>query len=197
MTTPLPQLVILASGSGSTFDYLLHSSLKGLLRAKIVSLVVNKPNTGAMSIALNHNIPAFEINKKNFSNESSWDLEMCQKVTPFQPDLIILAGFNQLLGPLFLAQFKGKVMNIHPSLLPHFGGKGMYGNHIHKAVIESKVKKSGITIHWVSEHYDDGPIIAQKEVLIENNETVSSLEQKIKLQEKQFYVEIINKILIK
>jgi phosphoribosylglycinamide formyltransferase-1 len=127
--------------------------------------------------------------------QSNWDkiaIEICEKINI---DLIVLAGFLKKVSPEMIRSYPNKIINIHPSLLPKFGGKGMYGNHVHLAVIQAKESVSGITIHYVNEEFDKGEIIAQFKVHLVNNETAETLSAKIHALEMKFLPEVVENLL--
>ena len=145
-------------------------------------------NKNIVVFAQNYGVETVVFNKDNFNEIVPDKLEI------FKPDLIVLAGFLLQMPDVIVKKFKDKIINIHPALLPNYGGKGMYGIHVHQAVIDAKEKKSGITIHYVNEHYDEGKIIFQKEYNIKTGETTESLQKRIQELEHIHYPEIIEKL---
>ncbi len=118
------------------------------------------------------------------------------KLKEINPNLIVLAGFLKMIPPLYIKFFKNRIINIHPSLLPKYGGKGMYGLNVHRKVIENKEAETGITIHYISEEYDSGKIIFQKKIKVDKNDTPEKLEQKIHKLEYEYFPKIIESLLI-
>jgi len=185
-------VAVFASGAGSNtqkiVDYFRnHNSIK-------ISLIVcNKPEAGVLHIADKENIPALLINREKFFNDDAY-LDVLKKT---KIDLIVLAGFLWKIPLLLIQAYPYKIINIHPALLPEHGGKNMYGNHVHEAVIASGSKESGITIHYVDEHYDNGDILFQAKCTVDENETPETLAQKIHLLEYENYPPIIEGVINK
>ena len=164
-------IALFASGKGTNVENILHY-FKNSKSVNIVFIGTNNPKSGAILHAKNYQI----INKLNQENI----------------DLLVLAGFLLKLPSNLIRNFKGKIINIHPSLLPKYGGKGMYGDHIHKKVLKNKEKYTGITFHYVNENYDEGKIISQHSFLISSSETLSTLKEKISQLELLNYPTIIS-----
>jgi formyltetrahydrofolate-dependent phosphoribosylglycinamide formyltransferase len=203
------RIAIFASGNGSNAEKILTSSPpllqkeKGVAKNegeiiakpkkfKVALIVCDKPGAGVLKIATTNNIPSLIIEKERFYSDGY--LEELQKNNI---DFIVLAGFLWKMPDPLITAYPGKIINIHPALLPKYGGKGMYGRHVHEAVIAAKEKESGITIHYVDEHYDSGDIIFQAKCAIEENDTSETLAKKIQLLEHEYYPKIINHILNK
>ena len=172
---PKKKLVILASGAGSNALNIL-GYFKGTGIAEVVLIASNKKDAGVLDIAAEFGIKTFLLDKYNFSSGSEF-LGLLQELNP---DLIILAGFLLKVPENIVAAFPEKIINIHPALLPKYGGKGMYGHFVHEAVYENKERETGITIHYVNSHYDEGAIIFQKRVLIDHTDTPASIEAKVR-----------------
>lgn len=179
-------LVVFASGNGSTLQAIIDSIENQILNAKIQLVVSNNTNAYALTRANLSNIPTYVIQNKDIPLV---DAELCDLLDKYPVDLIVLAGYLKKIGPNLIKNYK--IMNTHPSLLPKFGGKGMYGMHVHTAVIESKEKISGVTLHWVNEHYDEGNIIRQTEVEVSSDDTPESLATKVQSAEKIQLVEVL------
>ena len=182
----MKKILILASGSGSTFQYLVQSRLfqiKGLISDRKALSLKKAKEMGIFSQT---------VLRKNYSSYEKWDKALAEAARSFgKMDLIILAGFLSLLGPRFLSSYRGRVINSHPSLLPRFGGKGMYGIHVHRAVIKAQEKETGISIHYVDEKYDRGQVISQKKIKVLKKDTAETLEKRVKKEEKIFYASVI------
>ncbi len=184
-----PHLAFLCSGEGTTFEYLAQqTSFHG------VCLIANMRNALVVKKAQNLNIPSFVINPSRYSSLDLWDQAVLNCLEKRNIDFVVLAGFLQRVGPKVLSHFKNKVINSHPSLLPKFGGPGMYGLRVHKAVLKAQEKITGITIHYVNEEYDQGRVIAQKKIDILEDDTPERLEKRVKKIEKRFYAETIKQI---
>lgn len=182
-------LVIFASGAGSNAQKIIeHFKENG--KAEISLIVCNKPDAGVIGIAQKENIPVLLIDKNEFKETG-----YLNRIKKANPDLIILAGFLWKIPQPLISAFPYKIINIHPALLPAYGGKGMYGNAVHAAVVAAKEKESGITIHFVDEKYDHGQIIFQQKCLLDENETAETLALKIHELEHEFFPKTIEKLL--
>ena len=185
-----PGIVIFASGSGTNAVKLIeHASLNNTYR--VLSVFSNKKNAPVLEKAQTRNIPTTTFKKEAFYENNT----VKDQLEQLKPALIVLAGFMWIFPQDILAEFPQRVVNIHPALLPKYGGKGMYGDHVHKAVLENNEERSGISIHYVNENYDEGRIIAQYETRIAEDETLDSLKQKIHQLEHEHYPKIIDELL--
>ena len=182
-------IVVFASGSGSN-AVKIYEYFSDLKNVNIASLYCNNPNAKVLERFKSFNIDTVLFSKNDL--KSNTILNSLKKVNP---DLIVLAGFLLKIPKDITNFFKNKIINIHPALLPLYGGKGMYGENIHKAVIKNKDKMSGLTIHYVNDKYDDGAIIFQKTIRIEPSETPLSLSKKILTEEHINYPVEIGKLL--
>ena len=182
-------LVIFASGAGSNTQKIIDY-FKENQRAKIVLIVSNNKKAGVLQIAAKENIPSLIISKQHF--EETGYVEELKK---YQPRLIILAGFLWKIPAILISAYSNRILNIHPALLPDYGGKGMYGKAVHEAGVLAKEKKSGISIHYVDEKYDHGKTIFQASCFLDENETPESLAEKIHELEHNFYPKTIDKVL--
>lgn len=182
-------IIIFASGAGSNaqkiIDYFREKEV-----AQVALIVCNKPGAGVLTIAAKENIPVLLIEKEKFRQTG-----YLEEIEKYDPDLIVLAGFLWMIPGIMVQHFPGKIINIHPALLPAYGGKGMYGNAVHKAVVEAGEKESGITIHFVDEKYDHGETILQARCMVEKEDTPETLAAKIHKLEHTFFPETIEKIL--
>lgn len=185
----MKKIVIFASGSGTNAENIIkyfNNSNTGT----VVSIFTNNPKAYVIERAKNFQVPTEIFNKEDFIES-----KVLQKLNALQPDLIVLAGFLLKFPENIVAQYPDKIINVHPALLPKYGGKGMYGSNVHKAVVENKEKETGITIHYVNENYDEGNIIFQKEVLLSGSETPDEVAAKIHELEQQFFPSIVEQIL--
>lgn len=181
---------ILASGNGSNFNSIIKKIKSGYLKSEVVLFLTNNQNSKALQTALKN-----KIYSAVFSNEL-WDdsnPEILKLINSFKPDLIVLAGFLKKIPDSIIKKYKNKIINIHPSLLPAFGGKGMYGMNIHKKVIEAGVKVSGLTVHFVNEKFDSGRIIYQKAISVKNDFDYKKLNEVILKEEHKVLPFIIKK----
>ena len=157
----------------------------------ICLILSNKKDTFVLQRAKNLNIPSIYFNRNDFYETEKINNLLKQNSV----DLIVLAGFLWLIPLKLIKEFSGKIINIHPALLPKFGGKGMYGDKVHKTVIETGEKESGISIHFVNEKYDEGKIIFQKKIRIQSDDDHESLAKKIHQLEYKYFPQVIEKIL--
>ena len=182
------KIVIFISGKGSNAKNLINyfSDNKELIISHVFS---NNKHSDLNSYLLNTKVQFFLFEEKEISGK------VFDELKKINPKLIILAGFLKKIPPSYLSFFKNKIINIHPSLLPKYGGKGMYGSNIHKKVIQNKESESGITIHYVSKEYDAGKIIFQKKIKVDKNDTPKKLEEKIHKLEYEYFPKIVESLL--
>ena len=181
------RLALFASGKGTNVENIVRY-FNGSKSVIISIIYSNNKNSGAFLNAKKYQIPGFLLKKEDLSSSN----ELVDELNSKQIDLIVLAGFLLKIPRKFIQEFNGKIINVHPSLLPKYGGKGMYGDNIHKLVLSNKEKKTGITFHYVNENYDEGKIIAQYEIEIDGYETLNSLKKKISREELLNYPKIIS-----
>ena len=190
----MKKIAVFASGAGSNAAKIIEASLPGKAegnRSFEVSLIVcNKPGAGVLKIAEQNNIPSLLIDKEKFFRGNGYVDEFKEAGI----DFIILAGFLWKLPSALIKAYPRKIINIHPALLPNYGGKGMYGQFVHEAVIANKEKESGITIHYVDELYDHGDIIFQARCTVMEDDTPDSLALRIHMLEHKHYPEIVKKV---
>ena len=184
----------MASHGGSGMKAVLESVQTGL-NAQPVVLICNNQNAQAFTVARNFHIPAYHFSSNTHKDIEHLDRAICSTLKKNHVDILMLSGYMKKLGPVTLLEFKDRILNIHPALLPQFGGQGMYGDHVHQAVIDSKEAKSGASVHIVTAEYDQGPVLNQKKINLVSDETVESLREKIKKIEGELYVETLGKII--
>ncbi|TAJ12954.1 phosphoribosylglycinamide formyltransferase [Marinilabiliaceae bacterium JC017] len=186
----MKQLVILASGSGSNAEnivkYFEHDKT-----VQISHILTNNPKAGVIERANRLGIPCKVFTKKEFKEENT----ILNFLINNKIDLIILAGFLWLVPVKLVRSFHHKIINIHPALLPKYGGKGMYGNHIHQVIVENKEEESGITIHYVNEKYDDGDIILQKKCSVLPSDSANDVARKVHQLEYKYFPKVIEELL--
>ncbi len=189
-TLPMKKIIILASGTGSNAEAILNY-FKDNNQVKVSHIISNNPKAKVLQMAEKRNVENFYFNRK--------DLYESDKIYDFfkenNPDLIILAGFLWIIPEKIIRDFPDKIINIHPSLLPKYGGKGMYGNNVHHAVLANKEKETGITIHYVNEKYDEGKIIANFKTPLNPEEGLNALLMKIRKLEHENYPKVIEQLL--
>ena len=193
-TENLKRLIILASGTGTLFSSIAQACKTSHLDAKVISLISNNSEASVLKKAEKENVHTKILDLKKFPSFSEWDEALCAYLKSKRPDLIVLAGFIKKIGPSVLSSFKNCIVNTHPALLPRHGGKGMYGLHVHRSVLNTGDKKTGISIHLVSSEYDTGPVLAQTEIPVSPNDNPESLQEKIKKVEAVFYISVLQKI---
>lgn len=159
----------------------------GYLNAEISMCVSSRRDVKAPERARKHGIPAVIIRPRDFIDAAAYDEALCAKLLEMKPDLIILAGYLSILGPKTMASFAGRIMNIHPSLLPAFGGKGFYGQRVHEKVLDYGCKVSGATVMFVDDQVDTGPIILQRPIDVLDTDNVETLTQRVSQIEKELY----------
>lgn len=184
------KIAIFASGEGTNAQRIIDY-FKSSATVEVALVLSNKASANVLSRAQNAGIPQVVVDKPGFY-ELNTTIELLHKA---QIDLIVLAGFLWIIPEKLVKAFPDKIINIHPSLLPKFGGKGMYGMHVHKAVVEAKEKESGISIHFVNEHYDEGKIIAQHHCSVSDTDTAESLAAKIHQLEYEHFPKAIEQVL--
>jgi len=183
-------LAILISGSGTTLQNLIDKINDKTLNANIQIVISSASDTYGVKRAEQNNIPVSIVQRKGFNNSEIFSNTIINEIEKYSVDLIILAGFLHLFK--IPDKYTGKAMNIHPGLIPSFCGKGYYGHHVHEAVIESGVKVSGCTVHFVDNEYDCGPIIIQRVVQVHEDDSPETLAQRVFKEECIAYPEAIN-----
>ncbi len=186
----MKKLAIFASGSGTNFQAIVDAVKEGRLKAEICLLVCDKPEAYAVERAKKEGIPQFVFRARDYADKAAYETAILEELKARGIDFIALAGYMRLIGPTLLEAYEGRIVNIHPSLLPAFPGKDAIGQ-----AFAAGVKVSGVTIHYVDEGMDTGPIIAQKAVELSENETRESLEEKIHAIEHQLYPAVLQKLL--
>jgi phosphoribosylglycinamide formyltransferase 1 len=183
-------IAVFASGNGSNFQAIIDAVQNGDLGADLALLICDKPSAYAIERAKKAGIHAFVFNPKDYQNKEDYEKEILCELTKVDADLLVLAGYMRLIGPTLLTEYQGRIVNIHPSLLPAFPGKDAIGQ-----ALEAKVKQSGVTIHFVDEGMDTGPIIEQESVTIDESETIESLQRKIQSIEHRLYPAVLKMLL--
>ena len=183
-------IVVFASGTGSNFKSIVEKIKDQKINADVKLLVSNNSNCQAVSFAKKNKIETFIYNSKRYPNDFSQDI-LLEKVNSFNVDLIVLAGYMKKISENIVKDYKKQILNIHPSLLPIYGGKGFYGMRVHEAVCANNDNKTGATVHFVDEGYDTGPILMQKEIILSSNENPSSIAEKVlKIEHEIFFKSI-------
>ncbi|MFL3659589.1 MAG: phosphoribosylglycinamide formyltransferase [Opitutales bacterium] len=187
-------LGFLASHGGSNMQVILDGCDDGSISATPAILICNNPNAQAVERAQLADLPVRILNGKTHPDPESLDHAILDALTNARIDLIVLAGFMKKIGPLTMAAFRNRIVNIHPSLLPKFGGQGMYGLRVHKAVLEAGEIETGATVHLIGSQYDEGPILQQATVPVYPGDTPEALQLRVLDREHQLYPDTLAKI---
>lgn len=186
----MKRFAVFASGSGSNFQAIVDKVQSGELSAELSMLICDQPGAYAIERARKARIPSFVFYAKDYPSKADYEKEISFLLKERNVDFIVLAGYMRLIGPTLLKEFEGRIVNIHPSLLPDFPGKDAIGQ-----ALAAKAKWSGVTIHFVDEGMDTGPIIVQERVRVEESETRESLQKKIQAIEHKLYPSILQMLL--
>lgn len=182
-------IAILASGSGTNAENLIRY-FKNTDDISVNLVATNVPDAGVIARAEQAGVPVIRFSRHDLESGT-----LCDELQKKQTDVVVLAGFLWLIPANLIEAFPGKIINIHPALLPKYGGKGMYGNRVHQAVIANGEKESGITIHLVDEHYDRGDILYQAVTTVDNNDTADTLAGKIHELEYRYFPEVVERFI--
>lgn len=182
---------VLASGGGTNLQAILDSVDAGRLSAHVAVVISNNSTCGAMERARNRAIPAIHLSRATVASEEELDRAVLDALKDHLVQLVVLAGYMKKVGPQTIQAYRGRILNIHPALLPAFGGAGMYGRRVHEAVIASGASVSGVTVHLVDENYDHGPVVAQREVPVCAGDTAETLAARVLGQEHVLYPQVI------
>ncbi len=183
---------VLVSGEGTNLQALIDAQDVGEVNGIISVVISSKKDAYALQRAKKHNIETLFLDVKRYPDKLEYTKTITEELKKRGIGLVCLAGFMSILGFYFVEDFRNRAMNIHPALLPAFGGKGLYGHHVHEAVIKSGVKSSGCTVHFVDEGCDTGPIILQKVVPVLDDDTPESLAEKVLKEEHKAYPEAVS-----
>lgn len=184
MTTPL-RIAFLLSGSGTTLENLLRHIDMGTVPGRVVVVLSDRPGVRGLDRARTRGIPALVVERRAYRDRAAFDAAVEAALRPHAPDLVVMGGFLSLWR--LPSDWKGRVVNVHPSLLPAFGGKGCYGDRVHQAVLDAGVKVTGCTVHLVDDEYDQGPIIAQAAVVVEDTDTAETLAHRVQEAERRLF----------
>lgn len=180
-------VAIFASGGGSNFQSIIDRKDSGDLSINIALMIGNNSKSYCFKRAENHGIPTLHLPPSRYDSSEEYVFVLSQALKEKEIDLIVLAGYMKKLPSEIVSQYRNKIMNIHPGLLPAFGGQGMYGKRVHQAVLDYGAKISGITVHFVDEEYDHGPVILQKTVDVLDEDTADTLAERVLKLEHQYY----------
>ncbi len=189
------KIAVFISGGGSNLQSLIDASEDGRLAGKIVLVISGQDNAYGLERAFNAGIDTFVYKVKSYPSKEDAHRDLLEMLKEYEVEFIALAGYLKLLPPPVIANYKNRITNIHPALLPKYGGKGMYGSRVHEKIIKARDKESGVTVHLVDEIYDHGKIIIQKKVSISPQDTPKSLAAKVLKMEHKLYPEALNKLI--
>lgn len=174
------KVVVCVSGGGTNLQAILDAMDAGkITNTEIAAVISNNPGARALDRAKGHGIPGIVMSPKKYESRESFNEAFTEKMEELSPDLIVLAGFLVKIPESMVAKFSGRIINIHPSLIPAFCGVGYYGLHVHEEALKRGVKVTGATVHFVNEGMDEGPIIAQKPVFVEEGDTPEILQRRV------------------
>lgn len=191
----MKRIGVLVSGSGSNLQAIIDAIEEGKISGEIAVVISNKPDVFALKRAEKYHIPTAVISHKDYDDSVSFTSAIVECLLRHQTEIVCLAGFMRILDRLFTDAFPNRILNIHPALLPAFGGKGMYGHHVHDAVIASGAKYSGATVHLVTPETDVGPIMVQGVVNVEDNDTSESLAARVLEVEHKIFPQAVQMLL--
>ncbi len=184
------RIAVMASGGGTNLQSIMDACESGYIDGKVVAVISNKDGAYALERAKIYGAETILIPSRGKRREEH-ENEVLAELERIRPDLVLLAGYMRMLTANFIERYRGKIMNIHPALLPCFGGKGMYGENVHRAVLESGAKVSGCTVHFVTPHVDGGPIILQRCIPVLDSDTVETLKARVLEEEHKAYPEAV------
>lgn len=187
-----PRLAVLISGSGRTLQNLIERISDGRLDAEIVAVASSKAGVAGIQVGLRAGLPVHVIERRRFADDASFSREVTARLAPHRPDLVLMAGLIHRW--LFPPDYAGRVLNIHPALLPKFGGRGWYGARVHKRVLEAGEPESGCTVHYADLEYDHGPVILQRRVPVRPGDTAETLAARVFEQECEAYPEAVAQV---
>ncbi len=190
------KIAFLASHRGSNLQAVIDACRAGRLSAVPCVVISNNSASEALVRARREGIPAYHLSAKTHPDPGQLDETMCALLSQHKADIVVLAGFMKKLGPRTLSRFEGRLINIHPALLPKYGGQGLFGDKVHVAVLASGDAETGVTIHLVDQEYDHGEIFAQCKVPVQAGDTVESLSQRVLQREHEFLVETLRRICV-
>ena len=188
------KISFLASHGGSAAKHIITAIRENKLDARIGIVITNNRNSDIYHWCIENAVEVVHLSGRTHPIEEEKDRAIYQELLAAGTNLIVLSGYMKKIGPITLAEFSNKILNIHPSLLPKHGGKGLYGDRVHESVLKSGDKQSGATVQFINEEYDDGPIVSQKTVDVVKGETIESLKTKVQAIEGELYLNSIKQI---
>lgn len=191
----MKKLAVLVSGRGSNMRVIIDACEKGILNALVKVVISNNSVSKALTYAKQKNIAIVSLDSSVCHKYADIDKKISEILDLHNIDMVLLAGYMTKIGSYTISKYRNRILNIHPSLLPKYGGKGMYGMNVHKEVIENGDKETGATVHLVNEHYDEGQILNQSFVAVKSEDTAESISTRVLKAEHILYVETIKKII--
>ena len=188
-------IAVFASHGGSDLQAIIDGCNNHAIDAKVVVVISNNSDSMALQRAAKENIPNYHLSFRQYDSEELLAKKILQVLDEYSVDMIFLAGYMRMLHTSILEKYNNRVFNIHPALLPKYGGKGMYGMNVHNAVIAAKEKETGVTIHRVNAEYDSGEIVAQTVMKVNEDDTPETLAARVLEREHEFLVEVISDII--
>ena len=185
---------VLASGGGTNLQSIIDKCLDGTLSADVVVVISNNSKAGALERAHKHGIDTVHVSSVTEGSQEAVDRKITEEMISYSVDLVVLAGYMKKIGPVLLKTYEDKILNIHPALLPKFGGKDMYGMLVHEAVVDAGEKESGATVHIVDGKYDHGKILEQKRVPVFPDDTPETLRKRVLVEEQELFPKTLQKM---
>ena len=189
-----PNVSFLASHNGSNMRAIVAAIRNGILNAVPRALISNNAGSGSIAWAQNNGLSTYHVSATSKGSEMAADTAIVSILRRYNTDIVVLAGYMRKLGPETLQAFSGRILNIHPALLPKYGGKGMYGRFVHQSVLKSGDTQTGVTIHLVDDEYDHGPVVAQAPVGIYPDDVVETLTARVQAKEQELFPETLRRI---
>lgn len=191
----MKHIVVFASGSGTNFQALIDAVESGKINARISGLISNKHDIKALERAQKHGIDTYVAKPAFFDSYEDYIQCLLGKLKEWETDLIVLAGYMIKVPSEIIEEYSGRIINIHPSLLPKYGGKGFYGIKVHRAVLENDEQESGCTVHLVTEEYDKGPVLGQIKVPVKSSDTAESLAERVLEKEHELLPKVVEEMI--
>ena len=186
------RLGVLASGAGTTLQAVLDARARGAFTGEVALVISNNSASGALERAARAAIPTRHLSSVTHPDSVALDQAIADALSEHGADVVFLAGYMKRLGPITLARYAGRILNTHPALLPKFGGHGMFGGNVHRAVLAAGERESGASVHLVEGEYDTGPVIAQAGVPVHPDDTPESLAERVQARERSLVVEVLS-----
>lgn len=182
------RLALIGSGAGTTAAAVLEAATQGRLGAEVAVVIGNNSRSGILQVAGDHGVAAVHLSSRTHPDDDARDEAMLRTLTGQAVDAVVLVGYLKKVGPRVRSQFRDRIVNTHPALLPAYGSTGMYGDRVHAAVLADGLTRTGVTIHQVTENYDEGPILAQLEVRVDPGDDVARLRDRVQAAERELLV---------